>query len=143
MIPETQLAGLADVTERLPAAQRQVVDFITAHLGVTRNELDKALGAGQPNANFSRRLTELEAKGLIHRGDPRLCNVSGRRATTWWPGPGLAATEGRPKSRREVLEEAIAGIKAQLARAAVLPDGALDNIRTIVDQVDRDDRRAA
>lgn len=34
---------------------------------------------------FSRRLPDLEKKGLVQRGVLRECLVGGRRSVTWWP----------------------------------------------------------
>lgn len=34
---------------------------------------------------FHRRLVELERKGLVRRGEPRKCRISGRQAHTWYP----------------------------------------------------------
>lgn len=44
---------------------------------------------GQPftNAQVTRRVNELEASGLIHRGvDMVNCPITGRLMTTWYPG---------------------------------------------------------
>jgi hypothetical protein len=134
MIPETQTTALDALKGRLPRAQRQVLEHIAAHPGCTRNELDQALAAGRPNANFSRRLTELEAKALIHRGTPRACAITNQKATTWWLGTGTATPPER-KSRKAVLEEAFAELQEELARADVFPLSFVERARFIVEKV--------
>jgi hypothetical protein len=32
----------------------------------------------------ARRLPELERRGLVKKGEPRICRVKGSRCTTWW-----------------------------------------------------------
>jgi len=63
--------------------------------GRTTAELAVALGGDKHRHTLGRRLPELEDAGRVHRGEQRTCEVSGRQATTWHPGPGL----GRPRTR--------------------------------------------
>lgn len=54
--------------------------------GLTSREL--AANTDQvSHESFHKRLPELERLGKAHRGEPRKCRVTGRRATTWQPGP--------------------------------------------------------
>lgn len=82
--PWTQLEGYAHIRGRLSACQWQVWSYLAeCKTPPTRNELDRALGGGQPNAPYSRRLVELERRGIIARGPARACSVTGFQSATW------------------------------------------------------------
>ncbi len=51
--------------------------------GLTRNELDRTLAPGKPNAIYSRRLTELERRGVVWRNGTRECAVTGKVCDVW------------------------------------------------------------
>ena len=65
------------------AQQWATLAAVRAHHGCTSHELAEA--AGLDRYMLARRLGEVEARGLIRRGEPRRCAVSGRAALTWWP----------------------------------------------------------
>lgn len=81
----------------LAGAQLQVYEFLAARAAsgesFTRNELDAALAPGRPNAGFSRRLAEMEQRGVVHRVGTRACRITGRECDLWTivpealPGP--------------------------------------------------------
>jgi predicted ArsR family transcriptional regulator len=91
---EPRLARLGDPQSSKEAAQhvetsgiggrmcQLAIHLIKRHQGRTAKELEKLrdLDDGQ----VRKRLTTLERKGFIRRGDPRRCSVSGRQAATWW-----------------------------------------------------------
>lgn len=52
--------------------------------GKTQRELGAIYCPTDPR-RIGRRLAECEALGVVRRGEPRPCSVSGRRAETWWP----------------------------------------------------------
>ena len=50
--------------------------------GSTASEIARAIGHATNHVSC-RRLPELETKGLVKRGAPRVCRVTGYRAATW------------------------------------------------------------
>lgn len=139
-IPATQL----EAYERLKAsgalgrAQFAVYEYIAFHPGCTRNELDRALGEGRPNANFSRRLAELERMGLLCRGPARPCAVTSHNCKVWTAtGNSLPLRVRKGPSRRAQLEGAFRQIRTLLKSGGrkVLPDATLTTIERLVDEV--------
>lgn len=59
--------------------------------GMTANELDRHLSPGVINSRYSRRLIELERRGLIARAGARKCSVSGNRCDVWVYAPHVPA----------------------------------------------------
>lgn len=67
--------------------QDQTARAVTAHAGMTSNELAQATGLDR--YMLARRLPELMKDGRVWRGPNKPCPVSGRTACTWWPvAPG-------------------------------------------------------
>jgi len=138
--PATQLAAYEHIKRSgvLARAQFQVYEYLTFHPGATRNEVDRDLGCGRPNANASRRLVELERRGLLRRGDPRLCSVTGHACETWWT---TTATDPLPlpkaRPRLPLLESTLATIRSLVSSssAEVCPDGTVAAIRKVVADV--------
>ncbi len=64
--------------------QQRCVDLVTLYPGKTAAELSQAAGDRDPR-KVNRRLAEVERKGLVIRGEPRPCTLTGRRAHTWLP----------------------------------------------------------
>jgi hypothetical protein len=84
--PATSHEAAADITASgLRASQcSRVLQAVEATPGRTSAELAQEQGINR--YVVARRLPEIEAARRIHRGEIRTCAVSGRRATTWWPG---------------------------------------------------------
>ena len=64
-------------------ATERALDAVACHPGLTSNELARATGLDR--YMLARRLPELCDHDRVVRGDPRRCEVSGRKAATWWP----------------------------------------------------------
>lgn len=70
--------------------QQRVCDFVEIHKGFTSAELAKSYASvhsgiwQQHRPMFGRRLPELEGVH-IHKGEPRVCRVTGSPCVTWWP----------------------------------------------------------
>lgn len=94
--PVTQQLAYANIRARLGTAQFRVWEFLQTNGPHTRNELDRAIGAGQPNSNASRRLAELIRMGVIIEGPPRTCRISGHLCTQYL----AAVVEPRALTRR-------------------------------------------
>lgn len=62
--------------------QRIAVAAVEKHPGKTSLEIARA--TGQCRFMLARRLPEVEAAGLVRRGQERTCSVSKRRACTWY-----------------------------------------------------------
>lgn len=73
------------------AQQRQAARAVRDFPGHTSHELAQA--SGMDRYALARRLGEVEARGLIRRGDLRRCAVSGRLVLTWWPVGELEVSE--------------------------------------------------
>jgi len=59
-----------------------VLGAVKRRPGATAGELARDLGHAT-NHVTCRRLPELRARGLVRRGDPRKCRVTGFRCATW------------------------------------------------------------
>lgn len=92
----------------LAGAQLRVYEFLAARAAhgesFTRNELDAALAPGRPNAGFSRRLAEMEQRGVVQRVGVRACQITGRECDLWTivpealPGPRVRASALAPSA---------------------------------------------
>lgn len=135
-IPATQQAAFDAIiaSGRLGRAQQEVFTLLAARpLGLTRNELDRELGHGRPNASHSRRLAEMERRGVLSRGPARTCLVTGHRCETWivtWQMPSAEKSVQKPKPTRALqqLSELL-----HSPRARVFPDATLEAAISIVD----------
>lgn len=78
----TSHAAANEVTRSGQRARQQhaVLTLVRRYPNHTSNELSRY---GVDRYAIARRLPELEAAGLIERGHPRRCEVSGKLATTW------------------------------------------------------------
>jgi len=84
----------------LAGLQQHATELIARHPGKTARELAELdpLCAKDPRV-INRRLAEVERRGLVSRGSARVCAVSGRQATTWWP-PSAPHYRVTPAGRR-------------------------------------------
>ena len=84
-MPPTQAAAYQQLVKegRLKGIQAEVYWFLGSTGPATRNELDSALGEGKPNAPYSRRLSEMERRGLVRRGPVRECRITEHSCETW------------------------------------------------------------
>jgi len=74
---------------------RLALDLITATPGCTAAELERA--AGYCDGQVRKRLSDLRHAGQARVGDPRQCQVTGRRAQTWYPAvPQEQSIESNP-----------------------------------------------
>lgn len=64
--------------------QRTVLGYLVIAPGLTTNELASHFKLRDPR-HIGRRLPEIVALGWARRGEPRVCTVTGRRASTWYP----------------------------------------------------------
>lgn len=141
MIPETQRLAWEQMraSRALSACQWRVYDYLARCPGQTRNEVDRDLGNGQPNATYSRRLAELERMGALRRGPARRCTVSGRLCEAWFITGQPATKPPKRRSRKAVLESAFVAIKALLTTAnGFPPDHTVLTIRSVVEKADRE-----
>lgn len=77
----------------LPASRAKAYELVRAHPGKTGLELERICG----ERLVQRRLSELEALGLLRCLDPRPCSVSGRRAHPYVLAENPAAADLRAK----------------------------------------------
>lgn len=64
--------------------QNRAVEIVRSKPGHTSNELADLCGLDR--YMLARRLPECESAGAVHKGAPRVCKISGRKAVTWHPG---------------------------------------------------------
>lgn len=70
--------------------QGRALEAVKSHPGFTSNELSRVTGICR--FELARRLPEVAEAGLVIRGAPRRCTISGRQACTWLlPGMEAAA----------------------------------------------------
>ena len=81
-----------------------VLEMVQARPGMTSAEL--AHWRAVDRYAVARRLPDLEHEERVHQGKGRKCEVSGRLAVTWWPGPG-------PRLEVPIESEAPAGESAE------------------------------
>ena len=82
--PPTSHEAAESIVPHLSRMHTGVLDLVREHPGKTAAELAFARGE-LTNHRLSRRLPELERKGLVVRGVARACFRTGRSAATWWP----------------------------------------------------------
>lgn len=63
--------------------QQAALAAVLAHPGHTSHEL--ATLSGLDRYALARRLPECATAGVVYRGAPKTCDVTGRSAVTWWP----------------------------------------------------------
>ena len=83
--PVTSNLAEAEVTSSgaRRAQADEVLSMARAMPGATSAEI--ARGHFPTMIKARRRLPDLERAGLVKRGEPRKCNVTGRLSLTWWP----------------------------------------------------------
>lgn len=92
----------------LAKSQFAVYDMLFRHGPLTRNEIDTRCSAtGKPNPAYSRRLVELEERGVLCRNGTKTCSVSGFECDAWdvtdrMPTPKL---KQKRASARNVLRD--------------------------------------
>jgi hypothetical protein len=96
-------------TVDLPACQAEAYEALRARPGLTARELEEYTG----QRGVWRRLSELEGFGLVSAGEPRVCRVTGRRATPWMveAAPKVAPPKARRVSAGE-LQRQVDAMKA-------------------------------
>lgn len=83
----------------------QVMEIVRAAPGNTSAEL--AEDAFMDRYAVARRLPDLEHEERVHRGESRLCSVSGRLAVTWWPGPEPKLVESQAPTDGSGAEQGV------------------------------------
>ncbi len=88
--------GTINMAER----QAEAYEAVRRHPGKTARELEALVG----QCGVWRRLSELEALGLLVAGEPRTCSVTGRPATPWRASdcPMYASPRRRRPTAREL-----------------------------------------
>lgn len=100
----------------LAGAQLEVYEGLARLGGLTRNELDQALSGGQPNPTFSRRLAEMERRGVVSRGKARECCVTGRKCEVWTAVPRAIPTARLPRAKPAAAGEVMLPLTASEQR---------------------------
>lgn len=104
MIPDTQAKAWASIQKTLGASQFKVWEYLWSNPYKTRNEIDRALGEGRPNATFSRRLAEMARMGIVGRRHSRACAITQRTCETWVAVDAEPVRiSGAPKQRAKEL----------------------------------------
>lgn len=139
MAPATQLEAYEHLKRSgaLAAAECAVIDTLLRTPWLTRNELDLEIGRGRPNANASRRLSGLEAKGILVRGPIRKCHVTQNNCTTWGVAAALPASLSKP-AKRTTARSAIRCLSSLLrsGNAKVFPDATISAAVKVLDGFD-------
>lgn len=81
--PATSHAAAKEITESGARGRQhqEVLELVKAHPKLTSREL--AVFSQLDRYILARRLPELEAAGLVRKGEARECGVSGFKAVTW------------------------------------------------------------
>lgn len=81
MDPRTSHEAAEHVVEsgKVASQRRRILDDLADHDGATAGEIEARLGF-----HSHKRMAPLERDGLVRRGLPRTCAVTGMRAMTWW-----------------------------------------------------------
>lgn len=122
---------------KISASRKAVYRYLFEHGAATRNQIDSALGNGQPNPGFSRRLTELEAMGVITRVGTT--GRAGRIGSDLWDvTANLPQPIQKRRSRRQALESAFSTIRRLVGSAAadVFVPATIETIRKVVAETD-------
>lgn len=67
-----------------PSQGDRILSLLQQYPGATAAEVNR-FGDCKDLYEASRRLPELERRGLCRRGDVRICRVTGRPSQTWYP----------------------------------------------------------
>ena len=71
----------------LTGSRRFAFNQIKKHQGLTCRELESrrsSEGYAIPDGTIQRRLSELVSTGYIEKGERRICEITGKLASTWW-----------------------------------------------------------
>lgn len=82
--PEPSHNAADAITRHLQDRQRRVLALVFASPGRTTSELTAHYEYRDPRM-IGRRLPELERMGLVFRGEPRKCEITGHSAAVWYP----------------------------------------------------------
>lgn len=148
-MPPTQAKAYQQLVHdgHLKGLQADVYWFLGSTGAATRNELDHALGTGKPNAPYSRRLTEMEQRGLVRRAAARECRITGRTCDTWEAIPNANPSRAAdrtsraadrplsPAERLRAADSAEALAQEFLAVGDGAPAAMLDAARFMLDRV--------
>jgi DNA-binding MarR family transcriptional regulator len=83
--PQTSALAASEIQAdgTLGRMEKKALDFIRLDPGSTANEIESQHGL--KDGQIRKRLTALEAKGLIYRGPARRSWVTGKVNETWFP----------------------------------------------------------
>lgn len=88
--PITSHEAAAHMAESGKQAFQQNLALLAVKACPGHASLEIAKLRGQCRLVLARRLPEIEEQNLVYRGPSRKCDVSGRRAATWYPvEPGM------------------------------------------------------
>lgn len=82
--PQTSADAAESIVGTLAAAIAFAVRCVRETPGRTRREL-AAIHCPEDEGRVGKRLDGACKMGLLRRGEPRRCDVTGRMATTWYP----------------------------------------------------------
>lgn len=82
--PDTSHDAADAMSRHLQDRQRRVLGIVFAAPGRTTSELAASYEYRDPRM-IGRRLPELERMGLVYRGTPRRCEITGHTASVWFP----------------------------------------------------------
>ena len=71
----------------LTGSRRFAFNQIKTYEGMTCRELESrrsSEGYAIPEGTIQRRLSELVSSGYIEKGERRICEITGKLASTWW-----------------------------------------------------------
>jgi hypothetical protein len=143
MTRQTSIDAYRTIVEsgRLGESKCAVYRWLFEHGPATRNELDQALGHGNPNPTFSRRLTELEALGVVARVGQRRCLVTDYKSDLWDVTDKLPGQTERKPSRRKRAEDLVRELSLEVRKPAakVFPDSVLERVRTLIERWEKED----
>lgn len=80
--PATSKEAAREIMSQLPFQQAWALGIVDMYGPSTSSEISTRAGQGT-NHRLSRRLPELERKGLIVRESARRCRVTGKKAAVW------------------------------------------------------------
>jgi len=81
--PSTSAEAAVYFAPKRRGSQLRALGFVSNNPGKTANEL-ALIAEDRDSRKIGRRLPELEKEGLVTRGGPRECQVTGRNATIWF-----------------------------------------------------------
>lgn len=143
IVPYTQLAAYEAIKSSgaLGRMQWVVYDYLCTHmLGATRDEIDRDLAPGLPNPGYSRRLVELEGKGVAIRMGTKLCEVTHREKDRWYATSATSAVTPPPRNVRgyaHAVREIARVLKQDRGQLPLLTDPRISEIERIVQAVIR------